>query len=115
MVIAATEYRAHIDALNAEANRHLAEIQRIEEAKRLLTMTTEEKIRELRRQGMTEFEATEPANARLSSCKARRVMRSPLVNLGKPNSSHKRPWIWRCKWAAPNKPTKKKARSQKGI
>jgi phage-related minor tail protein len=23
MVIAATEYRAHIDALNAEANRHL--------------------------------------------------------------------------------------------
>lgn len=59
MVTAATEYRAHIDALNAEANRHLAEIQRIEEAKRLLTMTTEEKIRELRRQGMTEFEATE--------------------------------------------------------
>ncbi|MDD5470310.1 MAG: tape measure protein [Sideroxydans sp.] len=59
MVIAATEYRAHIDALNAEANRHLAEIQRIEEAKRLLSMTTEEKIRELRRQGMTEFEATE--------------------------------------------------------
>ena len=59
MVIAATEYRAHIDALNAEANRHLLEVQRIEEAKRLLTMTTEEKIRELRRQGMTEFEATE--------------------------------------------------------
>ena len=59
MVTAATEYRAHIDALNAEANRHLAEIQRIEEAKRQLTMTTEEKIRELRRQGMTEFEATE--------------------------------------------------------
>ncbi len=59
MVIAATDYRTHIDALNAEANRHLAEIQRIEEAKRLLTMTTEEKIRELRRQGMTEFEATE--------------------------------------------------------
>jgi tape measure domain-containing protein len=59
MVTAATEYRAHIDALNAEANRHLLEVQRIEEAKRLLTMTTEEKIRELRRQGMTEFEATE--------------------------------------------------------
>jgi hypothetical protein len=59
MAIAATEYRAHIDVLNAEANRHLAEIQRIEEAKRQLTMTTEEKIRELRRQGMTEFEATE--------------------------------------------------------
>lgn len=59
MVTAATEYRAHIDALNAEANRHLLEVQRIEEAKRQLTLTTEEKIRELRRQGMTEFEATE--------------------------------------------------------
>jgi tape measure domain-containing protein len=59
MVTAATEYRAHIDVLNAEANRHLTEIQRIEEAKRLMTMTTEEKIRELRRQGMTDFEATE--------------------------------------------------------
>ena len=59
MAQAATEYRAHIDALNAEANRHLAEIQRIEEAKRQLTMTTEERIRDIRRQGMTEFEATE--------------------------------------------------------
>ena len=59
MLQAATEYRAHIDALNAEANRHLAEIQRIEEAKRQLTLSTEDKIREIRRQGMTEFEATE--------------------------------------------------------
>lgn len=56
---AASEYRAHIDALNAEANRHLAEIQRIEEQKRQLAMSTEERIRDLRRQGMTEFEATE--------------------------------------------------------
>ena len=59
MTQAATEYRAHIDVLNAEANRHLAEVQRIEEAKRQLTMTTEDKIRELRRLGLTEFEATE--------------------------------------------------------
>ena len=59
MAQAATEYRAHIDVLNAEANRHLAEVQRIEEAKRQLTMTTEDKIRELRRLGLTEFEATE--------------------------------------------------------
>ena len=59
MAQAATEYRAHIDALNAEANRHLAEVVRIEEAKRQLTMTTEERIRDIRRQGMTEFEATE--------------------------------------------------------
>jgi phage-related minor tail protein len=59
MLQAATEYRAHIDTLNAEANRHLAEIQRIEEVKRQLTLSTEDKIREIRRQGMTEFEATE--------------------------------------------------------
>ena len=59
MVQAAAEYRQHIDQLNAEANRHLAEIKRIEEEKRLLSMTTEERIREILRQGMTEVEATE--------------------------------------------------------
>lgn len=59
MTQALAEYRQHIDALNAEANRHLAEIKRIEEEKRQLSMTTEERIRDIRRQGMTEFEATE--------------------------------------------------------
>jgi tape measure domain-containing protein len=57
--IAVSEYRAHIDTLNAEANRHLAEIERIENAKRQLSMSTEDKIRELQRQGMSEFEATQ--------------------------------------------------------
>ena len=56
---ALSEYRQHIDALNAEANRHLAEVQRIEEQKRLLSLSTEERIREIRRQGMTDLEATE--------------------------------------------------------
>jgi tape measure domain-containing protein len=59
MTQALAEYRQHIDALNAEANRHLAEIKRIEEEKRQLSMTTEERIRDIRRQGMTDFEATE--------------------------------------------------------
>lgn len=59
MMQALSEYRQHIDALNAEANRHLAEIKRIEEEKRQLSMTTEERVRDIRRQGMTEFEATE--------------------------------------------------------
>lgn len=59
MTQALSEYRQHIDALNAEANRHLAEIKRIEEEKRQLSMTTEERIRDIRRQGMTDFEATE--------------------------------------------------------
>ena len=58
-VAALGEYRQHIDALNAEVNRHLAEVTRIEEAKRQLTMSTEERIREIRRQGMSEYEATE--------------------------------------------------------
>jgi len=57
--MAIDEYRQHIDALNNEANRHLSEIQRIEDQKRLLSMSTEERIREIRRQGMTDFEANE--------------------------------------------------------
>ncbi|MHA6890817.1 tape measure protein [Ralstonia pseudosolanacearum] len=56
---AATDYRQHIDALNAEANRHLGEIRRIEDEKRQLSMSTEERIRDIRRQGMTDFEAQE--------------------------------------------------------
>ena len=56
---ALSEYRQHVDSLNAEANRHLAEIQRIEDAKRLLSMTTEERIREIERQGMSEYQANE--------------------------------------------------------
>ena len=59
MVQALGEYRQHIDALNTEANRHLAEVKRIEEERRQLSLSTEERIREIRRQGMTEFEATE--------------------------------------------------------
>ncbi|MBL0422459.1 phage tail tape measure protein [Ramlibacter sp. AW1] len=53
------EYRQHIDALNAEANRHLSEVKRIEEEKRQLSLSTEERIREIRRAGLSEHEATE--------------------------------------------------------
>jgi hypothetical protein len=56
---ALADYRQHVDALNAEANRHLGEIKRIEEEKRQLSMSTAERIREIQRQGMTDFEATE--------------------------------------------------------
>ena len=59
MMQALTEYRSHIDALNAEANRHLSEIKRIEDEKRQISMTTEERIRDINRQGMTEFEANQ--------------------------------------------------------
>jgi tape measure domain-containing protein len=68
---ALVEYRQHIDALNAEANRHLSEVQRIEEQKRQLSMTTEERIREIRRQGMTELEATEDRKRQIAEYQAK--------------------------------------------
>ena len=73
---ALSEYRQHIDALNAEANRHLAEVQRIEEAKRQLSMSTEERIRDIRRQGMTEYEATEDRKRQIAEMQeqARRAL-----------------------------------------
>ncbi len=72
------EYRQHIDALNAEANRHLAQVQRIEEAKRQLSMSTEERVRDIRRQGMTEYEATEDRKHQIAEyqTKAREALAS---------------------------------------
>ncbi len=54
---ALASYVAHVNALNAEANRHLQEIKRIEDEKRQLHQTTEERIRELNRSTMTDYEA----------------------------------------------------------
>ena len=54
---AAADYVRHVDALNAEANRHLAEIRRIEDEKRALSQTTEDRIRELQRSTMGEYQA----------------------------------------------------------
>jgi tape measure domain-containing protein len=53
------DYRQHVDQLNAEANRHLAEVKRIEEEKRSLSLSTEDRIREIQRQGLSDFEANE--------------------------------------------------------
>lgn len=74
--IAIDEYRQHIDALNDEANRHLTEIQRIEEQKRLLSMSTEERIREIQRQGMSDFEANEDRKNQIQEyqAEARRLL-----------------------------------------
>jgi tape measure domain-containing protein len=79
------EYRQHIDALNAEANRHLAEVQRIEEAKRQLSMTTEERIRDIRRQGMTEYEATEDRKRQIAEMQeqARRALANGELELAR--------------------------------
>jgi len=74
--IAIDEYRQHIDALNDEANRHLTEIQRIEEQKRFLSMSTEERIREIQRQGMSDFEANEDRKKQIQEyqAEARRLL-----------------------------------------
>lgn len=79
------EYRQHIDALNAEANRHLAEVQRIEEAKRQLSMSTEERIRDIRRQGMTEYEATEDRKRQIAEMQeqARRALANGELELAR--------------------------------
>lgn len=68
---ALSDYRQHIDALNTEANRHLNEVKRIEEAKRQLSLSTEERVRELRRQGMAELEATEDRKRQIAEYQAK--------------------------------------------
>ena len=50
-------YKAHIDALNAEEDRHLAKVKSIEEQKAQAKMSLEEKLRALEKQGMSEYEA----------------------------------------------------------
>lgn len=52
-----TEYRRHIDALNTESRRHLDEVRRIEDEIRGLKQSTEDRIRELSRSGMSDAEA----------------------------------------------------------
>ncbi|BCL90375.1 tape measure protein [Ralstonia pseudosolanacearum] len=67
---AAAEYRQHIDALNAEANRHLAEVRRIEDEKRQLSMSTEERIRDIRRAGLSDYEAQEDRKRQIAEYQA---------------------------------------------
>ncbi|WP_371054244.1 tape measure protein [Ralstonia pseudosolanacearum] len=67
---AVAEYRQHIDALNAEANRHLAEVRRIEDEKRQLSMSTEERIRDIRRAGLSDYEAQEDRKRQIAEYQA---------------------------------------------
>ncbi|AFL76241.1 tape measure protein [Thiocystis violascens] len=50
----ASAYKAHIDQLNADAQRHLSEVTRIEDQIRALKMSTEDRIREIQRGAMTD-------------------------------------------------------------
>jgi phage-related minor tail protein len=65
------DYQRHVDALNSEANRHLAEIKRIEDEKRQWAMSTQERIRDLLRQGLTEAEATEDKKLQITQYQTR--------------------------------------------
>ena len=65
------DYRQHVDQLNAEANRHLAEVKRIEEEKRSLSLSTEDRIREIQRQGMSDFEAIEDKKRQIAELQAK--------------------------------------------
>jgi len=64
-------YIAHINALNQEANRHLAEVQRIEQAKRDLQQSTADKIRELQRSTMSEFESYQDKQTQIQELQAK--------------------------------------------
>lgn len=65
------DYQRHVDALNSEANRHLAEIKRIEDEKRQWAMSTQERIRDILRQGLTEAEATEDKKLQITQYQTR--------------------------------------------
>ena len=60
------------------------EVQRIEEAKRQLSMSTEERIRDIRRQGMTEYEATEDRKRQIAEMQEQARRRWPTVNWSRP-------------------------------
>lgn len=68
---ALAEYRQHIDALNANAQRHLAEVKRIEDEKRLLQASTEERIRELQRTAMGSYEAYQDKLSQVTDLQAK--------------------------------------------
>lgn len=52
-----SDYRSHIDALNGEAERNFQAVKALEEQKRGLSMSTQERIRSLQQAAMGEYEA----------------------------------------------------------
>lgn len=52
-----SDYRQHIDTLNAEAERNFQAVKAIEEQKRGLSMSTQDRIRSLQQAAMGEYEA----------------------------------------------------------
>lgn len=62
---AADEYKKHVDLLNTEIYRHLTAIQDIEREKRGIAQSTEDRLREIMRGGMTDWQATQDRKAQI--------------------------------------------------
>ncbi|MBV5310822.1 phage tail tape measure protein [Chromatium okenii] len=60
------DYRSHIDKLNAEAQRHLSEVTRIEDQIKALKLSTEDRIREIQRGAMSDYAAYQDRQAQIS-------------------------------------------------
>ncbi|MDY0274801.1 MAG: tape measure protein [Desulfomicrobium sp.] len=52
-----SDYQSHIDKLNAEAEKHFNKVKELEEKKRIESLKGEDRIRELERRGMSEYQA----------------------------------------------------------
>lgn len=60
------DYRSHIDKLNAEAQRHLSEVTRIEDQIKALKLSTEDRIREIQRGAMSDYAAYQDRQAQIN-------------------------------------------------
>lgn len=67
---AASAYQQHINALIGEENRHLQAVLQIEQARLGINASIEDKIRELRRQTMTDAQATEDRKTQIAQLQA---------------------------------------------
>jgi tape measure domain-containing protein len=64
-------YRKHINDLNAEEQRHLDAVKRIEREKQMLKMSTDDAIRELQRSTMSDYEAYQDKQTQIAELQAK--------------------------------------------
>ena len=88
---ALSEYRQHIDALNAEANRHLAEVKRIGGKAPVVDVHGGAHPRHPR-QGMTDFEATEDRKRQIAEYQEQAAGAGQWRVRAWPASSRRRRW-----------------------
>lgn len=64
-------YAAMIDKLNAEEQRHLDQVKSIEDEIRMAKMTTEERIKEIQKSGLSEFQQYEQTKSEVAEYQAK--------------------------------------------